>query len=476
MIQNLSRILSKWAHKYVPDPLSIAIILTLFTMFLCTIFTQYSWFDIIGFWGGRIHNQHVIAQEKGLWKLLSFTMQMCLILVSGHALAMAPSIQKLLYKLSQVPQTATQAIVITSITAMIAGLLNWGLGLIVGALLAREMGRNCQHRGLNVHYPLLGAAGYAGLLVWHGGLSGSAPLKVTQSKDIIEILGQSDLQAIALSETLWSPLNYTVNLVLLITVPLLLMAMHPKSSEARVIDEYIDQNIDLELDRRSDSSTSHIYDQNSNHLSSIVFAQRLNESPWLSRGIAILGFMYLYQYLSLTGLNYLDLNTINLCFISMGFLLHQNAMSYAKAVQQAVLGCSGILIQFPLYAGIMAMMSLSGLSEQIAEGITTYASADNFSSWTFLSAGIVNLFIPSGGGQWAVQGPLLIQSAQSLHAPLGEVVMAFAYGDAWTNMLQPFWALPLLGITGLKARHIVGYTATLMFLVLPIYLILFWMF
>ena len=183
MIQKLSRWLSIWAHRYVPDPLSIAIILTFFTLFLCSILTPHSWMDMIGFWGGRIHNDQVIAQEKGLWKLLSFTMQMCLILVSGYALAMAPYVQKLLQSLSKIPRTSQQAILITSVTAMLAGLLNWGLGLIIGALLAKEMGKNCYQRGLKVHYPLLGAAGYAGLLVWHGGLSGSAPLKVTQSKD-----------------------------------------------------------------------------------------------------------------------------------------------------------------------------------------------------------------------------------------------------------------------------------------------------
>ena len=122
------------------------------------------------------------------------------------------------------------------------------------------------------------------------------------------------------------------------------------------------------------------------------------------------------------------------------------------------------------------MMSLSGVSTLIAQTITHYASTESFSALTFLSAGLLNLFIPSGGGQWAVQGPLILQSAHTLQAPLGESVMAFSYGDAWTNMLQPFWALPLLGITGLKAQQIVGYTATLMLLVLPVYLFAFWIF
>jgi short-chain fatty acids transporter len=190
----------------------------------------------------------------------------------------------------------------------------------------------------------------------------------------------------------------------------------------------------------------------------------------LAWGIGAAALVYLVRYLNLKGWNRADVNAINLLFLALGLLLHQRPIAYARAISKAASGCAGIILQFPFYAGIMALMAASGLMAMMSSGFASLANETTFGPLTFLSAGVVNLFVPSGGGQWGVQGSIVMQTADALGVDLGKAVMAFAYGDGWTNMLQPFWALPLLAITGLRARELVGYTAALMLLVAPIYI------
>jgi short-chain fatty acids transporter len=170
------------------------------------------------------------------------------------------------------------------------------------------------------------------------------------------------------------------------------------------------------------------------------------------------------------GLSFLTPNFINLCLLGGALFLHKNIRSFLSAVDDAIGGGAGILIQFPLYFGIMGVMKDSGLINMMAEFLASNSTATSFPIITFFSAGLINIFIPSGGGQWAVQGPIIIQTATELNIPLGKVIMAMAYGDQLTNMLQPFWALPLLGITGLKAKEILPYTLFIMLVGMVIFL------
>jgi short-chain fatty acids transporter len=165
----------------------------------------------------------------------------------------------------------------------------------------------------------------------------------------------------------------------------------------------------------------------------------------------------------------MNLNLVNFVFLFLGLLLHGTPKSYLKAAGYAVKTSTGIIIQFPFYAGIMGMMKSSGLVHVFSQAFISISNKRTFPLWTFLSAGVVNLFVPSGGGQWAVQGPIMVEAAKALHVPLAKTVMALSYGDEWTNMFQPFWALPLLAITGVKAQRLVGYTFILMILVAPIF-------
>ena len=462
--------LSRIATRWIPDPLVIALLLSGVILAWSSVGTDLGFWGTIDTWGGR--DQGDLSPKHGVWKLLGFAMQMCLVLVTGHALASAAWAQSMIHKLTSIPKTAHQAIVFTALVAMVGGLLNWGLGLILGAMTAREMGRSCAQRGVPVHYPLICAAGYTGLLVWHGGLSGTAPLKVTRTSELIDVFGaefvaKHQLTSLSLYDTLGSALNLWVMGSLLLVVPLALVAMLPRD-----ISDYQSPPSDLTDDVKEKTVSENIDQDAQDEPASMAY--RLEHSRLIAYLFAWLIIVYTYRYLRLIGFGQIDLNVINLCFIGLGLIAYGEPLAYGQAIERAAKGCSGILIQFPLYAGLMAVMSASGITQMIAQGFTQLATADSMSTVSFFSAGLINLFVPSGGGQWAVQGPLLLESAYRVGAPLSEVVMAFAYGDAWTNMLQPFWALPLLVLTGTRASDIVGYTATLMIMVTPVYVLGFW--
>lgn len=454
MIRWLGSALSRHAARWVPDPFAIAVGLTLLTMLLVWTTTPHGPSVLLGWWGGRLDEGELVGAELGFWRLLAFSMQMCLILVTGFALASAPPVRAVVRRIADLPRTPAQAVATTAVVAMLCAYVNWGLGLIIGALLARDVALSARSRGIRVHYPLLGAAGYAGLMVWHGGLSGTAPFKVTQLKDLTELFGATPpIQPIALGETVGSLLNVVTNGLLLVAVPLILVRMLPHDADIREIAP--DQaTADLPPDPAPAAPTP---------------AERLERSRALAWAIGAAALVYLWIYLSRIGVQRADLNAINLFFLATGLILHASPRAYGNAIAQAAGGCAGIILQFPFYAGIMALMTQSGLSAAIAEEFAEVAGTRTYPLLTFLSAGLVNLFVPSGGGQWAVQGPVVLASARALDVDPGAAIMAFAYGDGWTNMLQPFWALPLLAITGLQARHLIGYTAALMFLVLPIY-------
>jgi short-chain fatty acids transporter len=354
-----------------------------------------------------------------------------------------------------------------------------------------------ERRGVVVHYPLLAAAGYVGLLVFHGGFSGSAPLKVTDGRQIAEIFGaDAPFGAIDLKQTILSPMNLVVTGGLLVIAPVLMGWMCPKGGLAKGASAYgVREGGESdggtpsalgdsgtspartrgreERGRPEDSARSAAATPGMEELErKPILVRVLEDSPLVTAVlvglIAVWGFRYYWPAVGADGLRppsgvlSLTPDTVNLTVLGLGLLLHGTPMRYVRAVEEAARGCAGIILQFPLYAGIMGLMAASGLSAMMATAMAGSAGPTTLPLWTLLSAGVVNLFVPSGGGQWAVQGPIAMRAAAEIGVDPGKMVMAVAYGDELTNMLQPFWALPLLAITGVKARDIVGYTAILM--------------
>jgi len=450
MLEKFGESLTAWARRNMPDPFLFAILLTFLSLILGLLLTSHSLEKMLGFW------------KQGFWVFLKFSMQMCMILVTGYALASTDLVRHIIHKIADLPKNSPSAASLVCFVAVITGFINWGLGIIVGALTAREVALRAHKRGILVHYPLLGAAGYMGLAVWHGGLSGSAPLKLAErGHELQDMVG-----VIPVENTLFSPLNLIVSVMLMVCLPLLFRALSPSNEKDMLTIDQVIPHINSE-----GSEQPQIQEPSSTNL-----AKRLERSRLISflTGICGVGILVVQAYRS--GSFELSLNQVNFLFLFMGILLHKTPIAYVNAISDAASACSGIILQFPFYSGIMGMVKSSGLISIIVQTIQSIATPSTLSIFTFFSACLVNIFVPSGGGQWMVQGPIVLQSAQEMGVPVNKVIMAFCYGDQWTNLFQPFWALPLLGITGLRASQIMGYCITVMligFLVFPMTLVLF---
>ena len=418
-------------NRWLPDPFLFAIILTIVVFIAAMIGTQQGPLDLIWAWGGQGKT------ESGFWSLLAFAMQMALVLVLGSAMASAKVCKRILGAIASIAKDKKSAILITTFVSTICCWLNWGFGLIAGALLAKEVARRVK----DVDYPLLIASAYSGFVIWHAGLSGSIPLQMG-AEGGTEILGV--VYSAPISQTVFHPVNLGMVLVILILMPLVNYAMHPDAQHTITVDPAI------------------LVEEEEKTYTIDTPAEKIEHSRILWVITLVLGFAYIIYYFATKGFN-LDLNIVNMIFMFLGILLHGDLRKYVDAIGEAAGGAAGILLQFPFYAGIMGLMvaqnpetgvSLAGI---IANFFTNISDEITFPVLTFLSAGLINFFVPSGGGQWAVQAPIVMPAATEMGIEYGRAAMAIAWGDQWTNMIQPFWALPALGVAGLSARNIMGY-------------------
>ena len=418
MLRILSRPATRLMERWLPDAFVFVLILTLVVMLAAIGIEGANPLDIIVMWG------------DGFWKLLSFAMQMLLVLVTGFILATSPPVRRLLEWLAGFAKTAGAAIIMVTLVSLAASWLNWGFGLVVGAIFARELARQ-----VKVDYRLLVASAYSGFVIWHGGISGSIPLTVATPGHFTE----SVIGIIQTSATIFAWWNLLIVALIFAALPLINYMMMPREDEVVLVDP-------AKLGSKTDPEPLG---------PNATPAERLENSRILMWAVGIPGVIWLVQYFA--GGGGLNLDVVNFLFLFVGIILHGTARSLLAALEEAVKGGAGIVLQFPFYAGIMAIMTGSGLAATLSEWFVAISTAQTLPFWSFISAGIINIFVPSGGGQWAVQAPIMLPAAQALNADTAKVIMGVAWGDAWTNLLQPFWALPMLGIAGLKPRDIMGF-------------------
>jgi len=427
MFRKLADLSNAVVSRWLPDPFLFVALLTLLIFALGITATPSTPLAMLEHWGG------------GFWNLLSFAMQMALVLVTGHVLASTALLKRALSALAGSVSTPSGAIVLVTLVALVASWINWGFGLVIGAIFAKELAR----RVPRVDYPLLIASAYSGFVIWHAGLSGSVPLTIATPGHFLE----KSMGLITTGQTIFAAYTLVPVLALLVLVPLVNRAM--LNTERPVV-------IDPALLKE------HHHDEAA--AAPRTPAERLENAHWVSWVIGLLGLAYTIKYFFDKGAA-INLNIVNFMFLFAGILLHGTPRRFIDATIDAVKGCAGILIQFPFYAGLAGMMAGSGLIKLFSDGFIAIATPATLPLFSFLSAGLVNIFVPSGGGQWAVQGPIMVQAAQEIGASLPKTVMGVAWGDAWTNLIQPFWALPALGIAGLKARDIMGYCLIVLFVV-----------
>ena len=431
------RIVNRW----MPDAFLFAIILSIIVFVACMALTHVGPLTVLTYWAGA----------GGFWNLLAFTMQMCLVLVLGSALAHAPAVSRLLKKVASMAHTPKQGIIITVLVSGVCMWINWGFGLIAGVLLAKEIARQVP----TVDYRVLIASGYSVICMWHAGLSGSIPLTITQPGILFNMgYGTDPNYFVSTAETIFFPVNLAMVVVVILACVVVMVASHPDPEHTITVDPSLLKDDDVRTYEKK------------------VPADAIEQSKILWAVTWIAGFVYIIYYfygLAAGGgdiLSGLTLNIVNFIFLFLGIFLHGSLRRYIDAVGDATSGAAGMILQFPFYAGIMGMMVGANedgvsLASIIANFFVSVATPLTFPMMTFLAGGLINIFVPSGGGQWAVQGPITMPAADMIGCPPARACMGIAWGDCWTNLIQPFWALPALAIAGLSVRDIMGYLVML---------------
>ncbi len=451
IFQKLSRPFVTFVEKYYPDPFVFVILLTLLTFLLAFGLTDIKPIEAVNAWGG------------GLSALLSFMAQLSITLITAHALAHTDIVRRSLSRLARIPKSEFQAYLLVTFISGLANLFAWSLGLVVGAIIARQVAIEGDKKGLNIHYPLLVASAYAGFVIWHMGYSSSSALFVATPGHILEdVMG-----IIPVTETVFTSWNMAIAAVTLIAISLICPLMHPDEKDvfklkAETIEKAVGEKEKIrkkmqqetdEISLETVATTEPVLQTEGRN----TVGDRFDNSKILILIFGIMVTAYLIYWFYTKGFN-LNLNIVNWTFLALGMLLARSPKHYVELVGNASRLLGPILLQYPFYAGIMGLIKDAGLVQIMSDGFTHIATAETLSFWAFISSGVVNMFVPSGGGQWVVQGPVFIDAAQRLGTDYSVIVMGVAYGDQWTNMIQPFWTIPLLAIANLDMRKIMGYT------------------
>lgn len=403
------------------------------------------------------------AFGDGYWSLITFTLQMAFVVIGGYVVASSPPAARLIDRLARLPRNGRQAVAWVALISMVASLLNWGLSLVFGGLLVRALARRTE---LKMDYRAAGAAAYLGLgAVWALGLSSSAAqLQANPASLPPAILSITGIIPFTQTIFLWQS---AVMLLVLVLVSLAIAyATAPGPNGARDAQAC---GIDPSFSAPPSAKRSRP-------------GEWLEHSPALTIILVLLAAGWLFHEFSskpaITAIS--GLNTYNFLFIMLGALLHWRPRSFLDAVARAVPTTTGVLIQFPLYGSIAAIMTTvkGGDGQTLAHHISTFfvqiASHDTYALLMGVYSAVLGFFIPSGGGKWIIEAPYVMQVANDLNYHLGWAVQIYNAAEALPNLINPFYMLPLLGVLGLKARDLIGFSFVQLLVHTPLVLFLLW--
>lgn len=424
MLKIVTRVLVRLADRWMPDPLVIAIFLTYVCIAAALLFTDFGLADTVEAWG------------VSYWNLLAFTMQMVLILGLGHIVAHTRPVHRVLVLIADRVRSAPMAYGGLALIAGVCGLFSWGVALILPAVMSRIVAASCERRGIDVHFPLLVASGWLGASTSMQGLSASIPLTINTPGHFLE----NEIGLIGLSATVLSVWSLAIVFTKLSVITAVVSRLGPAPAELRKMPPL------LVTESHHDAVSAK---------SKMSPSERAESSRLVTLALALLGTFYIVLHFSNGG--GLNLNTMNMIFLTLGLGLADSPKHYLQLLANAGRVVAPFFIQYPLYAGIMGIIAVSGLGALFVTGFVAISNAETLPIWTFLSAGFLNLFIPSAGGQWAVQGPVAVEAALQLGTDLPRITMAVTLGESWTNAIQPLYAIPVLAVAGLHIRDVMGY-------------------
>jgi short-chain fatty acids transporter len=434
--------LSDWFERWFPDAFALALA-AVAVVFVAAMATGSSFVQTAQWFGA------------GFWDLVTFTMQMSMIVITGYAVATSPPVYGVIRKLAAIPSNGRNAAAYVGLFSMLASLVSWSFSLIFSGLLAREVA----HRVRGADYRAIGAAAYLGVgSVWALGLSSSAALIMASPASLPDAIERIS-GVIPLSQTLGLWQSLLIAAALIVVSMAICYYSAPGDAEARGMRE---------MGVEYQPATQKIGTRQTP-------GEWLEYSPLLTVIVCSLGFLYLIREVATNGAPIiLELNHYVFLFLIVGLLLHWRPRSFVQAIAASVAPVGGVLIQYPMYAGIVRMMTESGIATQLAHFFVAISTVHTFPVMIGIYSAFLGLFIPSAGGKWLIEAPYMLEAAKTLQVHLGWVVQTYNATEALANLIHPFWMLPLVGILGLKARDIVGYSMLQFVVHVPLVLFLVW--
>jgi len=440
-------------ERVMPDPFVLSIGLTFIVSVMAIVFAPHGSVPVV-----------LASWYSGTFNILGFALQMILILATGYAIADAPIVQRGLRALAAKVQTPARAALVVFPIVAVAAWLNWGLGLVVGALLSREIARR-----VKVDFAWLVAGSYSAWSICNSGLSSSIALSQASRGNALNLVEKATGQVVPLSATVFAPFVFIPTVLVVVVMTAIFIWMHPKQEH---VVAFIDTQSGDDASGAASEADPHARAASSG--SSLSFAARAENSPLGAVFLLALGVGYLVMTWHTKGFE-LDINTTILIFLLAGLALQRTPIAYADAIRRAARQTGSMLLQYPVYGGIMGIMTGTGLASMIAKTFVAIATPATLPVLSFLSSLIITLLIPSAGGHWAVQGPFVLPAALSLHASVPRTAMGVAMAENVSNMLQPFWAVPVVAIAGIRIQRVMGYTAVTFVVSLVIYAAALWL-
>jgi short-chain fatty acids transporter len=434
LVRDLGTALSRFTERWVPDSWVICMILTAIALALAI------------FGAGAGVEEAVLAWGDGVWVLLTLAMQFTIAMVAAHACVSSRPVFRLLDALAGLPdpEKPVQAVALAGLFSLLTAYLNWALCLVACALFVPFLCR----RNPKADVRVLIAAAYIGLgTVWHGGLSGSAPLILATPGN--PLLSPSSGPRVVdrlypVTETLFHPFNLLYLLVVGAVGLGTAMALHPRRGALTLTPEQVEQILPAPPEPDRPPATP---------------AARIDAfRGWVWLAVVLLAYPLGHSIVTRGFGTSWTINAYNAAFLCAALLLHGRPLSFLRACRQGVDAAWGIILQFPFYAGIFGLMQNTGLGRWIGHLFAELASQDSYPGVIYVYSALMNLFVPSAGSKWLIEAPFLVPAAHSLDVSVVTVLLAYAYGDSTTNLIQPFFAIPILAVTRMRFGDVVGYT------------------
>lgn len=436
-------------EQVMPDPFVLSLGLTFVVIVLAALLAPHGTLPVI-----------LTSWYDGTFHILGFALQMILILATGYAIADAPIVQRGLRALASRVTSPTRAALLVFPVVGVAAWLNWGLGLIVGALLSREIARR-----VKVDFAWLVAGSYSAWSVCNSGLSSSIALSQASHGNALNLVEKATGHVVPLTDTVFAPFVFVPTVLVVVVMTAIFIRMHPKAEHVVAFSESREAGANAADDNG---------DPHARAAGTSSVAARMERSMLGTLLLLALGIGYLAMTWHAKGFE-LDINTTILIFLLAGLALQRTPIAYADAIRRAARQTGSMLLQYPVYGGIMGIMTGTGLAPAIAKTFVAVATPTTLALWSYLSSLIITLLIPSAGGHWAVQGPFVLPAALALHASVAHTAMGVAMAENVSNMLQPFWAVPVVAIAGIRIQRVMGYTAVTFAVSLVIYAAALWL-